>query len=336
MTLSSDQFVAQALAAIPPPTPQYRKPRLTLGRLAYLFYYAPRGALKKGVRHSLRGWWGKQRLARALPGFELPEPPAPAGTPPLDLHLLIGARYLAEACLVSHSLAWAAQRPVTPHLYDDGTLTAEDCALLRTKLPRARFHLKPEIEERLSAQLPDRRYPCLNRLRPAYPHIRKLTDLHLFPGDWKCVSDADILFFARPTQLLDLLAAPRACHMVDIAPAYGVPQAALEALAGRPVHPRVNVGLCHLPSSALDWDFVERCAATLLADHGFTYYLEQALTAILLARLEATPLDAHYVVYPDHAVARRADRAALHYVDGSRRFYYDFGWRQALALGRTP
>lgn len=326
---------ARALAAIPPPTPQYRKPRLTPGRLLYLFYHAPRGALQKGVLKTVRGWQGKRRLAHAVAGFDLREPPTGSAAP-FSLHLLIGARYLAEACLVSHSLAWAAARPVAPHFYDDGTLTTADCALLQSKLPRARFFLKAEIESRLAAQLPPDRFPCLNRLRPAYPHIRKLTDIHLFPGDWKCVSDADVLFFARPTQLLELVADRRACHMVDIMPAYGVPQAAVEALAGRPVHPQINVGLCHLPTATLDWDFIEYCAATLLAAHGFSYYLEQALTAILLARLDAVPLGPEYVVYPDRATARRADRAALHYVDDSRSYYYDFAWRQALALGRSP
>lgn len=331
--LDRDSSRTRALAAIPPPTPQYRKPKLTAGRVVYLLYHAPRGALKKGIRRTVRGWWGKHRLARALPGFVLPEPATRSGAEPLDLHVLIGARYLAEACLVTHSLAWAARRPVRPHFYDDGTLTAGDCRLLQDKLPRARFFLKPEIEARLADALPEDRYPCLRRLRPAYPHIRKLTDVHLFPGEWKLVSDADILFFRSPDQLLDAVAGHQACHMVDIAPAYGVPQAALEALAGKPVHPRINVGLCHLPTAAIDWDEMEHWAATLLAAHGFTYYLEQALTAVLLARLGAEPLDhQQYVVYPDRATALRADQPALHYVDGSRAFYYDFGWRQALAL----
>ena len=70
----------------------------------------------------------------------------------------------------------AARQPVEPHFYDDGTLRPEDCALLQAKLPRARFFLRPEIEARLAAQLPAERFPCLHRLRPAYPHIRKLTD----------------------------------------------------------------------------------------------------------------------------------------------------------------
>lgn len=330
----SDSLRARALAAIPPPTPQYRKPPLTLGRVAYLFYYAPAGALQKGLRKTVRGWWGKRRLARAVPAFDLPEPPAAAGQEPLALHLLIGARYVAEACLVSHSLAWAAGRPVAPHFYDDGTLAPDDCALLRAKLPRSRFFLKPEIEACLAEKLPEDRFPCLRRLRPAYPHIRKLTDLHLFPGEWKLISDADVLFFRHPAQLLAHVAAREATHMVDIQPAYGVPRAALDRLAGCPVHEKVNVGLCHLRSPAIEWDFVEHCAATLLADHGFSYYLEQALTAILLAQAHAVPLSSDYVVYPDAATARRADRAALHYVDDSRSFYYDFAWRQVLARGQ--
>ncbi len=321
---------ARALAAIPPPTTQYRKPPLTPGRLAYLLYHAPRGILQRGLLRTMRDGWARRRLARAVPGFELPEPPAAAGAEPLALHLLIGTRYLAEACLVSHSFAWAASRPVVPNFYDDGTLTPADRALLHAKLPRARFFLQDEIAARLAARLPVERFPCLRHLRPAYPHIRKLTDIHLFPGEWKCVSDADVLFFARPVQLLELLAAPRACHMVDVAPAYGAPQAALDALAGRPVHPRINVGLCHLRTPDIDWDFVEHCATTLLAAHGFSYYLEQALTAILLARSAAVPLDESYLVYPDRAIALRADRAALHYVNESRRFYYEFAWRQVL------
>jgi hypothetical protein len=327
---TTDSFLDRALAAIPPPTTQYRKPPLTAGRVVYLLYHAPKGAIQKGPRKIFNGWLGKRRILRALPSFVLDEPPSVSGDP-VELHALIGARYLPEACLLNHSFAWASRRPVIPTFYDDGTLTPDDCALLKSKLPRARFFLRPEIEQRLEERLPAARFPCLRKLRPAYPHIRKLTDIHLFPGEWKLVSDADILFFGHPGALLEHVAARRACHMVDIAPAYGVPTTDLEALAGRPLHPKVNVGLCHLPTHAIDWDFVEHCAATLLARHGFTYYLEQALTAVLLARLDATPLPASdYVVYPDAATARAASAPAIHYVDDSRAFYYAFAWQQAL------
>ncbi|QYM80490.1 hypothetical protein K0B96_07750 [Horticoccus luteus] len=331
----SELVRARALAAIPPPTTQYRKPPLTAGRLLYLLYFAPRGALKKGVWKTMRGARGRRAMQRALPDFRLPEPPGATSAVPIDAHFLIGARYLPEACLVAHSLAWASGRSVVPHFYDDGTLTSADCDFLRAKLPRAQFTLKSEIGARLDEVLPAARFPCLRKLRPAYPHIRKLTDIHLFPGEWKLVSDADVLFFARPAQLLDAMAARRPVHMVDVAPAYGVPQSALERLAGCPVHEKINVGLCHLRTPDIDWDFVEHCAATLLAEYGFTYYLEQALTATLLARAGAAPLNpADYVVYPTVDIARRADCAAIHYVDDSRSFYYDFAWRQVLARSR--
>jgi len=243
---SPSSLQQRALAAIPAPAPQYRKPPLTLGRLYYLIYHAPKAALQKGPRKIVRGWFGKRRLAQALPEIKFPTPSKPSDEKPISIHVLSGARYLAEACLLTHSLAHAANRPVAPSLYDDGTLTADDCNLLRDKLPNATLLLRAEIEQRLAESLPESRFPCLRRLRPTYPHIRKLTDIHLFPGNWKLVSDADILFFTSPNELLEHLSAPRACHMVDIAPAYGVPQASLEALAGRSVHPKINVGLCHL------------------------------------------------------------------------------------------
>ena len=335
MTSDCESLRARALAAIPPPSRQYRVPPLTPGRVVYLLYHAPRGALKKGVWKTIRGWMGRRRLEHALPHFVLPEPPAAKGAPELLIHLLIGARYLPEACLVTHSLSWAAQRPVVPHFYDDGTLTAADCDLLRSKLPRARFARIDEISIRLAATLPEDQFPCLRRLRLSYPHIRKLTDIHLFSGEWKLVSDADILFFQYPGQLLGHIAAREATHMVDIQPAYGAPRATLERLAGVTVHERVNVGLCHLRTPSIDWDFVEHCATTLLAEHGFSYYLEQALAAILLARAHATPLGADYLVYPDAATARRAQCAAIHYVDDSRSFYYDFAWRQVLERSQS-
>jgi hypothetical protein len=330
-----DTLSLRALAAIPPPTTQYRRAPLTAGRAAYLLYHAPLGLVEKGVWKTLRRVWGRREMQRALPPTPLAEPPAARLAAELPIHFLIGRRYLPEACLVSHSLAWAAQRPVAPHFYDDGTLARADCEFLRSRLPRARFTLIDEINEGLAAILPEERFPCLRKLRPAYPHIRKLTDIHLFPGEWKLVGDADVLFFNHPTRLLEHMAARQAAHMVDTEPAYGAPQAALERLAGRPVHPMVNVGLCHLRTPGIDWDFVEHCAATLLSEFGFTYYLEQALTAILLARSDARPLPAaDYVVQPGEAAARRADCAAIHYVNRSRSFYYDFAWRQVLARDR--
>lgn len=329
-TLHPDQ--ERGLAAIPPPITQYRKPPLTLGRLAYLCYYAPKGALQKGPLKIYRGWRGKRRVAKRLHTWEFPAPLSGDSQPPQKLHVLIGARYLAEACLLSHSLAQSLRSAVAPVFYDDGTLTDEDYNFLSSKLPLAQFRRQPEIAAQLDKQLPEDRFPALRRLRPAYPHIRKLTDIHLFETEsWKLVSDADILFFARPNFLFEHLTGKRPFHMVDIAPAYGVPQMDLERLAGCQVHPTVNVGLCHLETSAIDWEFVEYCAIDLLARHGFTYYLEQALTAVLLARMGAVPLPKEdYVVYPDFATARAAQAAALHYVDDSRAYYYDFAWQQVM------
>ena len=71
--------------------------------------------------------------------------------------------------------------------------------------------------------------------------------------------------------------------MLDVHDAYGYPAATLAALAGRVVPACVNVGVCGFDSDNLDWPRLESWTAELLTRHGTSYYLEQALIALLLA-----------------------------------------------------
>jgi hypothetical protein len=204
--------------------------------------------------------------------------------------------------------------------------------------PAARLVSHAAISDALESTLPAEHFPCLRRLRLSYVHLRKLTDIQCSKGTaWRLVLDSDVFFFRPPVEMLDLVARPAWFHMVDCQQSYGAPQPLLEALADAPVHPRVNVGLCHLQSTRLDWPFIETCAATILARHGFTYYLEQALAAILMAQARATPLSAEdYLVYPGREQGRAPKQVALHYVDRSFLLLYRYGWRQVLALSATP
>jgi hypothetical protein len=143
--------------------------------------------------------------------------------------------------------------------------------------------------------------------------------------------DADVFFYRRPDQMLRCIDEGMPCHMVDCQTSYGCPVATLEELAGREVHPRVNVGLVHMNSSLLDWDEIEHASKVILARHGFSYYLEQALIAALMAKLRAEPLLAdEYLVHPSKAQADNASGVAHHFVDRSSMLLFSRGWRKAL------
>ena len=165
----------------------------------------------------------------------------------------------------------------------------------------AAFRVAFRNREALDRHLPEARFPELRARRLNYPHLRKLTDIHCWRRGWTLVLDFDMLFFREPRFLLDWLAAPAtACHMLDAMPAYGYSTHLMEELAGHPIPPLVNVGFCGLRSDAIDWDELERWCKELVAREGMSYFLEQAITAMLVAgkpRAEASAVD--YRVLPD-------------------------------------
>ncbi len=171
--------------------------------------------------------------------------------------------------------------------------------------------------------------PSLRSQRLTYLHLRKLTDFHAGHRGWRLVLDSDMLCFRRPDALLAWLAAPdRPIHMLDVHNSYGYPDAALAALAGRPAPDLVNVGICGLHGDALDWERIESWCAQLLAGHGTSYYLEQALIALIVSGQQALRLPSDdYRVMPDESECRHPTAVMHHYVAGSKRGYFRHAWR---------
>ncbi|PAW68616.1 MAG: hypothetical protein B9S34_01790 [Opitutia bacterium Tous-C1TDCM] len=317
-----------AVAAARIPAPKRRRPPLTPGRIVYLLWHYPQQVARDGAVWHWHLWRGRNDMAAAIAG--LAAPPVPAG-PVLPVHYLTGKRYLPLTLISALSLQHQTGRPVQPVLCDDGSLAADDLATLHRIFPRAEVIAKETVAANLERHLPESRFPFLRRIRLGYIHLRKLTDIQTAGPGWRLVLDSDVFFFRPPTQLLDFMAAEKWCFMQDCMQSYGAPLETLAALAGAPVHPQINVGLCHVRSTDIDWDFVEHCARVLLFRHGFSYYLEQALMAVLMGRFGAKALGSDYLVYPTPEQARRAEHTALHYVDRSQLTMMRYGWRQVLA-----
>jgi hypothetical protein len=262
-----------------------------------------------------------------------PWPAAPEGAP--EVTFLTGRRYWYQTAFC----AWSLQRAVGPQwrfrFCDDGSFDQELATEARRLFPGSAIDLRADVEARLDAHLPEARFPALRRQRLTYVHLRKLTDVHAGRAGWRIVLDSDMLCFRAPTLLLDWLAAPgRPIHMTDVADAYGYPPGVLARLAGGPMPARVNVGICGLRSDALDWDGLEAWCRELLGSHGSSYYLEQALTALIVAGQPALALPvADYRVMPDAAECSRPTAAVHHYVDLSKRGYFRQAWRRIADPG---
>jgi hypothetical protein len=90
----------------------------------------------------------------------------------------------------------------------------------------------------------------------------------------------------------------------------------------------INVGVCGLRSDSIDWDLLERWTATLLREEGMSYYLEQALTAMLFASGGTLLPASDYIVLPS-ADAMMTRRGKLHhYVADSKTEYLTSLWHE--------
>ncbi len=302
------------------------------GRLLYQLWHRPVGAIRHSLRHggplaqraAARGEAEMRDAARRLPA--LPERPGR----PLAVHFLTGRRFVHQTAFCLHSLARVCPVPLRPEIYDDGTLDPACADLLRRLAPGLCIHDFNTLSARLDRFLPTARFPVLRERWLNYPHIRKLIDVHLGRSGWRLVLDSDLLFWREPRLLLDWSASPdRPLHATDCEENYGYSRPLLERLAGAPLPPLVNVGLCGLRSDRLDWDFLEHAAATLIAAERTNYYLEQALVALVAARhgpCTVAPA-ADYLTLPPPTEIAHPTAVMHHYVDTARGTYYRLAWR---------
>ena len=310
------------------------------GRIFYHLWHRPTGAIRESYRHG--GPWVQYAAARArgemiAAAATLPPLPVCPGEP-RRVHFLTGRRFAYQTAFCLHSLAKHCRAPIAPEFYDDGTLDSSSGKLLLGLTPSAAIHSAAGLRARLDEFLPASRYPVLRERWLNYPHLRKIVDVHLGRSGWRLVLDSDLLFWREPNFLIDWLLSPdRPLYATDCEENYGYPRGSLEKIAGCPVPPRVNVGLCGLQSETIDWEYLEQASATLIGQHGTNYYLEQALVALLVAR-HPTPCAvapaADYLTYPNSTEISAPTAVMHHYVDLSRDGYHRRAWR-ALLIDKT-
>jgi hypothetical protein len=313
-----------------------------LGRLALALWHQPLARLRDSWRNGgpfAKRETERQRLEMVTAARELPPLPPRTGVPSVTLHLLTGRRFWYQTAFCLHSLARQSELGIAAELYDDGSLDEALRAYFARLGPGVSFQSAADIRERLDVLLPEAKFPFLRERWRNYPNIRKLTDPHLGSTGWKLVVDSDLLFFRRPGFLLDWLTAPsRTLHAVDCEESYGYSRSLMERLAGAPIPPLVNVGLCGLRSESLDWAQIEAWCAELIGREKTSYYLEQALVAMLVARSQpcAVAPGADYVTKPTKAECLAPRAIMHHYVAESKRWYFRHSWRIARDGGAGP
>lgn len=308
---------------------------LGIGRLAYYTWYLPRNRMADlvrdgGPRERRRTALGRQAMDAAvdqIPPLPRLDPDHVATAP--RIYFMTGRKYWTLTAFCFASLAHHAGTPLVPVIHDDGTIDPELAARIRRLFPDAEIITAAEAMRRIDTALPRDRFPVIRANRDIHPTFGKLVDVHVGGDGWKMFLDSDMLFFRRPDVLLQWLRDPRRpFYMLDTEESYGWSRGLLQSLADGPLPRRLNVGMLGLNSSQIDWEWMERTLARMVEEEGSKYYVDQALGALLVAGRDcdvAPPED--YVVLPNGIEGRQPRAVLHHYVAGSKRWYFQHGWR---------
>jgi hypothetical protein len=218
-------------------------------------------------------------------------------------------------------------------LVDDGSFTPSITDGIQLQLPGAIIITQQTIAQKLNNKLPLHSFPKLNAKRLVYPHLKKLTDIHtLNDQQWKLVLDSDMLFWEEPVELISWLQNPQLpLHMTDCTEAYGYSKALMDELSNSNTRPLINVGAIGLNSTEINWDKLEDWLTQLEEKEGGSYYLEQALTAMIIGDKQTTNLSAtQYIVNPDPDSINTNKGILHHYVDLSKAGYFKTAWRKLI------
>lgn len=250
----------------------------------------------------------------------------------LPIYMLTGKNYIHQTLYFIKSLVKHNDERFKIILVDDGSFDEALVQKLLEQLPGVVLVTQAEIEKNLSLRLPKSQFPHIYKKRAEYPHLKKLTDIHtLSYSAEKLVLDSDMLCWQCMPEVMDWLKKPDgAICMQDCQPSYGYSPQLMNRLAGAHVKPLINVGLIGFPSRWISWTDLEFWIAELEKHEGASYYLEQALTAMILVNRPLNMLPAiHYQVNPKEMEEDPAFFCTLHhYVDLSKKYYLTTAWKK--------
>jgi hypothetical protein len=225
----------------------------------------------------------------------------------------------------------AADYPLHIH---DGGLFPWQWKAIRHHFPDAFLHPASELDEQVDVELRRRGFVRSAEYRKLNVTTRKIWDFFLFSeADRILTIDSDIIFFRRPSELLDDPPASRLRanrYNRDATEFYAMTTSEIEADFGFKVPPLVNSGLGSIWRESMDFALVDRLLhhPKLFADRWVT---EQTLHAICSARYGLEILPETYMLSLQPGLLPTA--VCKHYVTDPRPLLYREGMRKLIDGG---
>lgn len=219
-----------------------------------------------------------------------------------------------------------ARFPLVVHM--NGRMSALARRRLRRHLPHARLIGPAEADATVNGWLSSHGYRRLLEARSQNPFFVKLIDVHVLSRARRVMLlDSDVLFFARPEELLAAAEAPTGvvdCFQRDAATTYNLQVDEAMRDLGIPLVPAINTGIAVLDRATVD---LARCEQLMghPAVARSTGWIEQTLYALVASeKRRVQHLPASYLV----SLAPKEDLTTLvarHYAGPSRRHLTEEG-----------
>jgi hypothetical protein len=246
----------------------------------------------------------------------------------IAVHSLCGNEQLDLCAWMLASWTLHTQRNWPIHLHDDGTLPPNTRARLSALGLQVQVHKRTEADQLARSHLASR--PGCAAYRDRHPLALKIFDIPALAGERFLLLDSDLLFFARPVEMLAWVDRPddNSCWFnADVTESSNVDAAEANRLLHTALWPRVNSGLCLLTRQALDPDFCEAILTKTNIAAGHIWRVEQTLFALCASRYGRGGL-----LPPDYELSlgrsAAAGAVARHYVGAVRhRFWGEGVWR---------
>lgn len=255
--------------------------------------------------------------------------PVRTGDGPCEIHVLTSAGDWLNLLWALHSFYRVAGRRYPLCIHDDGTLDAAACAALRRAFPDARLIGRAESDARVEPLLAS--FPRCLELRRTNTLSHKVLDFAAFlERDRMMILDSDILFFAQPARLLEILeTSPRNSLNRDWRYGYTIDLDAVAPHLDFALPPLINSGLGLLHRASLRYEWMEEFLALpgILSHH---HMIEQTLFALCSCRYGYDMLPAEYDV---HTGPRAAGVPSRHYTGPIRHLLYGEGVRDLVQAG---
>jgi hypothetical protein len=228
--------------------------------------------------------------------------PMHGGDESFEVHMLLNHERIYEGAWALYSFRHFSGPRGHIVIHDDGTLQEADLALLRSLFGPITIWRREEADAVCSSRLKQLGLERLDRLRKQLVLALKLTDPVLLGSTRSVViMDSDVLFYKRPTALLDAALAADPAYSVCCCYCYSMPESDMKALIGEAPIPLFNPGVFAVDRSLIDlerWNEYLRDLHFWNPDGSGQVFAELTLWACEMTRLNAKPLPPTYAICP--------------------------------------